>query len=80
MKHSKHKQEGKAERAKLIEKEWPNAIESLRIDLRGENYALDDLYDSISALWSMRRWVNDEHEELGGSTFDSRGLPMRIVA
>jgi predicted RNase H-like nuclease len=80
MKHSKHKQEGKAERAKLIEKEWPNAIESLRIDLRGENYALDDLYDSLSALWSMGRWVNDEHEELGSSTFDSRGLPMRIVA
>jgi len=80
MKHSKHKQEGKVERAKLIEKKWPNAIESLRADLRGENYVLDDLHDALSALWSIGRWINDEHEELGGGAIDSRGLRMRIVA
>jgi predicted RNase H-like nuclease len=80
MKHSKKKAAGKAERRALLESIWPQSIESLRENLRGKDYALDDLYDAMAALWSARRWVSGKARVLGDTVLHDRmGLPMRIA-
>jgi predicted RNase H-like nuclease len=80
MTYSKRIADGKSERAKLIAKKWPGAVESLRTELRGKKCALDDLHDAFAALWSIQRWMNETHKEFGDGALDMKGLPMRIVA
>jgi len=80
MVHNKKNAEGKAERRRLIDKVWPGQMNRLRGTLKGEDYALDDLHDAIAALWSVRRWVADEGDEVGDiKARDGKGLGMRMV-
>jgi len=66
LRHSKKTALGKSERRALIDTRWPGAVERLRLALRGEDYALDDLHDALAVLWSVSRWARGEGEFLGG--------------
>jgi predicted RNase H-like nuclease len=80
MRHRKKSPDGKAERRALLEAQWPDSIEGMRASLRGQDYALDDLHDSMAALWSARRWVSGKARVLGDPAVrDRAGLPMKIV-
>lgn len=81
MRHAKRKPAGKAERRRLIEREWRGRLDGIPATLRGENYATDDLHDAFAVLWSIRRWAQGSALVLGGpEAKDDLGLPMRIVA
>jgi len=77
MSHSKKSAAGKAERGVLISKEWPGAVERLRVALRGQDYVLDDLHDAFAALWSTNRWLSGKGVFLGGR---ERGKRHRSTA
>jgi predicted RNase H-like nuclease len=80
MGHAKRRPAGKAERLRLIEREWPGRLAAMRATLRGKNYAADDLHDAFAVLWSIRRWAQGSALLLGDRAKDDVGLPMRIVA
>jgi predicted RNase H-like nuclease len=81
MRHRKKSSAGKDERRSLLESSWEGAIDQLRPQLRGEDYALDDLHDAVAALWSARRWALGRARIFGDPTArDRRRLPMRMAA
>jgi predicted RNase H-like nuclease len=73
LKYSKKTAAGKAERRALIDQRWPGAVDRLRIGLRGQDYALDDLHDAFAALWSASRWLRGEGKFLGSRPAADRG-------
>lgn len=64
--HSKKSAAGRAERRALIDQIWPETVDRLRLELRGQDYLLDDLHDAFAALWSTRRWILGTGQFLGG--------------
>lgn len=81
MRFNKKKPEGRRERERLIDREWPGERERLARELRGRGYAADDLNDAFAALWSSRRIAFGEARAFPGEIQrDSTGLPMRIEA
>jgi predicted RNase H-like nuclease len=82
MRVRKTKSEGRLERERLIDRQWPGQRARLRETIRGEDFAADDLNDAFAALWSACR-IEEEHARPfpGDATErDSRGLPMQILA
>jgi predicted RNase H-like nuclease len=81
MRFNKKKPEGRRERERLIDREWPGERERLARLLRGSRYAADDLNDAFAALWSSRRIAGGKARAFPCETQrDSKGLPMRIEA
>jgi predicted RNase H-like nuclease len=81
MRFNKKKPEGRRERERLIDREWPGDRERLARELRGSGYAADDLNDAFAALWSSRRIAAGEARMFPGEIQrDAKGLPMRIEA
>lgn len=81
MRFNKKKPEGRRERERLVDREWPGERERLARELRGGGYAADDLNDACAALWSARRIAAGDARAFPGEIQrDSKGLPMRIEA
>ena len=81
MRFNKAKSEGRRERERLIDREWPGERERLARELRGSRFAADDLNDACAALWSARR-IAAGHARMFPDEIqrDSKGLEMRIEA
>lgn len=59
MRYSKKNKLGIEERRQLLHQEFGEpAIKKALVSLEGKDYALDDLYDAFSALWSAKRIAN----------------------
>jgi predicted RNase H-like nuclease len=71
---------GIAERASLIDNEWPGERERLARELGGSGYGIDDLNDAFAALWSAKRIAADIAEVFGSRETDHCGLRMEIWA
>lgn len=81
MRFNKAKVDGRRERERLIEREWPGERERLKRELSGNSFAADDLNDACAALWSARRIAAGHARVFPGEIQrDSMGLPMRIEA
>jgi predicted RNase H-like nuclease len=75
---------GRAQRARLIDDQWPGQRDRLLTTLRSDRagrFAVDDLHDAFAALCSMRRYRMGRAIGLPRTTQkDARGLPMQIIA
>jgi hypothetical protein len=40
---------------------------------------VDDVLDAYAVLWSVERFLRNEHRVFGDGSRDSRGIEMRIV-
>lgn len=81
MRFNKAKSEGRRERERLIDREWPGERERLARELRGSRFAADDLNDACAALWSARRIAAGQARVFPDEIQrDSKGLQMRIEA
>lgn len=81
MRFNKKTPEGRRERERLIDREWPGERERLARLLPGSRHAPDDLNDAFAALWSSRRIASGEAIPFPREIQrDSKGLLMRIEA
>jgi predicted RNase H-like nuclease len=71
--------EGRRERERLIDREWPGERERLARELRGNRFAADDLNDAFAVLWSARRIAGGRARVFPEEVQrDAAGLRMRI--
>lgn len=81
MRFNKAKSEGRQERERLINREWPGERDRLARELRGNRFTGDDLNDACAALWSARRIAAGRASVFPDAIErDSKGLQMRIEA
>jgi predicted RNase H-like nuclease len=80
MPHAKKSAPGRAERAALIDAEWPGERARLTAGLPRGGFQLDDLHDAFAALWTARR-IHDGSATMFPSSpeRDACGLAMEIV-
>jgi len=78
----KRSAEGEAIRAKLVEEQWPGALDTCAGSLRRTGgWEEDDLIDAFAALWTARRIVAGTARTLPETPeVDGEGLPMRMLA
>jgi len=81
MRFNKAQSEGRRERERLIDREWPGERERLAQELRGGRFAADDLNDAWAALWSACRIAVGRARMFPDVNHrDSKGLQMQIEA
>ena len=75
----KKSEEGRQQRAALIDAKWPGAREKAEQDLgkKTRRWQTDDLHDAFAMLWTAERIANGSAKTLGNET-DATGKPMRI--
>ena len=80
MSFAKKRAEGRDERRRLIEREFPGAFSEVRARWRSAQAKDDDLLDAFSALWSAGRIATGRVLALpqGVAPRDAVGLPMVI--
>jgi predicted RNase H-like nuclease len=80
LRHGKKTRSGQAERAALIDAEWPGERGRLAALLGRGGFRLDDLHDAFAALWTARRIRDDVARTLPSRPErDGCGLAMEIV-
>jgi predicted RNase H-like nuclease len=80
LRHGKKTRSGQAERAALIDAEWPGERGRLATLLGRGGFRLDDLHDAFAALWTARRIRDGVARTLPSCPQrDGRGLAMEIV-
>jgi predicted RNase H-like nuclease len=81
MRYPKRTAAGKAERLRLINPTWAEAVIRCAALIERKRCGLDDLLDAFAGLWSARRLALAEAIQLPDKpAADSCQLPMRIVA
>ncbi|MGH8178985.1 MAG: DUF429 domain-containing protein [Steroidobacter sp.] len=81
MRFNKAQRQGRCERERLIDREWPGQRVRLAQALHGRRYAADDLNDAFAALWSAQRIAAGCAQMLPAEIQrDALGLQMRIEA
>lgn len=80
MSFAKKLTEGRAERRRLIEREFPGAFATVRASWRSKQAKDDDILDAFAALWSAGRIAAGRALALppGTAPRDPLGLPMVI--
>jgi predicted RNase H-like nuclease len=80
LQHGKKTRSGQAERAALIDAEWPGERGRLATLLGHGGFRLDDLHDAFAALWTARRIRDGVARTLPSRPErDGCGLGMEIV-
>ena len=80
LRHGKKTRSGQAERAALIDAEWPGERGRLASLLGRGGFRLDDLHDAFAALWTARRIRDGIARTLPSHPERDRcGLAMEIV-
>lgn len=81
MPHPKKADEGRAERARLVESGWPGGLAEARATLPRGGWADDDLLDAFALLWTARRVAAGEAQyRPDPPDVDATGIRMAIVA
>jgi predicted RNase H-like nuclease len=79
MAYRKSELAGRAQRERLIDKEWPGQRERLWESVRRQDCQRDDLNDAFAALWTVRRTAAHVAQTLSPvPAFDEVGLRMEI--
>jgi predicted RNase H-like nuclease len=80
LRYGKKTRSGQAERAALIDAEWPGERGRLAALLGRGGFRLDDLHDAFAALWTARRIRDGVARTLPSPPErDGHGLTMEIV-
>ena len=79
MPHRKASPEGRDERERLIDAEWPGQRLAILDCLQG-SFEYDDLNDAFAALWTARRVAQGTARVLGSQPIDKYGLRMEMWA
>jgi predicted RNase H-like nuclease len=80
LRHGKKTRPGRAERAALIDAEWPGERARLAALLPRGTFRADDLHDAFAALWTARRIGDGVERTLPARPErDGCGLAMEIV-